>query len=352
MPGIYDEPLPVAGANLRGRFFDGFDQLQLDGASLSAADGPTVTVSGTAKGLSSDLIQLQARIGSGAINTDTLLRYWPTVFGHNARDWISHNINGGHAEQGEANLALTVPRHDPTHAVLDHAEASFRASGLTVTYLNGLPPLQDVAGEGKFADNKLVLTVGAGHVGNLVLTGGTVEVAGLDTEPQIITIDGNVTGPVRDGLTLIDHDRLGYPRKMGIDPKSASGSGAVHLWFRLPAHKNVRIDEVALRVDAELSDVALSEASFGVPIRNGDLNLMVERTGMTLDGTAVVADTTARLKWQENFGSGAFDTQLTADATPDDVAFRKLGFDPAPWLDGQCLCTSSIPKSERTPPPK
>ena len=208
LPDIYTDPLPVAGANLRGRFFDGFNQLELDGASLTVTDGPTVTVSGVAKGLSSNSIQLQAHVGSGPITTDTLLHYWPAAFAHNARNWISHNITGGQAHQGEADLALTVPRDDPTHAVLEHAEGTFRASGLTVNYVDGLPPLQDVAGEGKFAENKLVLNVNAGHVGKLVLTGGTVEVAGLDTEPQIVTIDGNVTGPVRDGLVLIDYDRL------------------------------------------------------------------------------------------------------------------------------------------------
>ena len=335
LPDIYTDPLPVAGANLRGRFFDGFNQLELDGASLTVTDGPTVTVSGVAKGLSSNSIELQAHLGSGPITTDALLHYWPAAFAHNARDWISHNITGGQAHQGEADLALTVPRDDPTHAVLEHAEGTFRASGLTVNYVDGLPPLQEVAGEGKFAGNKLVLNVNAGHVGKLVLTGGTVEVAGLDTEPQIVTIDGNVTGPVRDGLVLIDYDRLGYPRKMGIDPKSASGSGTVHLWFRLPAHKSVHIDEVNLRVEAQLTDVAMSEAAFGVPINSGDLDLMVERTGMTLEGTAVVAGTSTRLKWQENFGSGAFDTQLTADATPDEEVLAKVGFNPAPWAAGR-----------------
>ena len=124
---------------------------------------------------------------------------------------------------GVVPVPFDIAADDTAEAVIERAEGSFRASGLTVTYLEGLPPLQDVSGEGRLVGNVLTMTVGAGRIGKLVVNRGTVEVSDLDRDPQIVTIDGDVKGPVRDALELINRDRLGYPRKMGIDPKASSG---------------------------------------------------------------------------------------------------------------------------------
>lgn len=335
MPELYPEPLPVAGANLRGRISDAFDRLELDGAALTIVDGPTLTLSGSAAGLSSpDAVQVQARLASGPATAETVLRYWPAGIGKGARNWIQRNIAGGNAEEGQLDLTLTIPRDHPENAVLEHAEGAFRASGLTVTYMNGLPALEDVAGEGKFLGDSVVITILAAHLGKLVVTDGTVEIASLDVKPEIITIDGRVIGPLRDALQLIDQDRLGFPRKMGIDPNTASGSAEAHLWFRLPGRKDVSIEEVELRVEAKLADAAMTDDAFGAAVREGNLDLLVERSGMTLAGTAVVADTATRLEWRENFGAAEFDTRVTAEATLDGPARAALGLHAAPWVEG------------------
>ena len=335
LPELYPEPLPVAGANLRGRLFDAFDRLELDAAALTIINGPTLTLSGAATGLSSpDAVQVQARLASGPAPTEAVLRYWPTGIVKGTRTWIEQNIAGGSAEEGQLELALTIPRDNPENTVVEHAEGAFRASGLTVTYLKGLPPLQGVSGEGKFHDNTVAMTVSDGHIGKLVVTGGTVDVASLDTDPQIVTIDGRVKGPLRDALLLIDHDPLGYPRKVGIDPKTASGSAEAHLWFRLPATKDVGTEEVELRVEAKLADLVMTDAAFGAPVRDGSFDLTVERPGMTLTGTAVIANTATRLEWRENFGAAEFDTRIAAEAAPDGRTRAALGLHTAPWVEG------------------
>jgi uncharacterized protein YhdP len=335
LPELYPEPLPVAGANLRGRMLNGFDRLELEQAELTILNGPVLTLSGNATGLASpDLIKVEALLSAGAAATETVLRYWPETLGRGARSWIAQNIVGGQAEEGRIELALAIPRAAPQNAELERAEGYFRASGLTVTYLKGLPPLQAVVGEGRLSANRLSMTIASGHVGALVATGGTVEVSDLDQEPQIVTIDGQVKGPVRDALELLDRDRLGYPRKIGIDPKTASGSSEAHLWFRLPAVKDVDLEDVQIRVEAKLLDAALTEAAFGAPVGEGELDLVVDTKGLSMSGTAEIADTPTQLEWRENFAKAEFDTRIQAQMTPDTQARAALGFDAAPWVEG------------------
>jgi uncharacterized protein YhdP len=336
LPELYAEPLPIAAADIRGRIYDGFDKLELNGAALSILDGPTVSLFGDAAGLSSpQRITVRARLSAGAAETAAILRYWPQALGAEARNWISKNVSGGMAEEGQIDLALAVPRDDPRNAVIERAEGSFRASGLTVTYLEGLPPLQDVSGEGRLVGNILTMTVGAGRIGKLVVNRGTVEVSDLDRDPQIVTIDGDVKGPVRDALELINRDRLGYPRKMGIDPKASSGSAEAHLRFRLPAKKDVKIEEVDLRIDVKLADAALTDAAFGAAVSAGDLDMTIERDGLTMKGVAEIADTRTSLEWRENFGKAEFDTRIVAEAAPDEAARATLGLHAAPWVEGR-----------------
>jgi uncharacterized protein YhdP len=334
LPELYPEPLPVAGANLRGRIAQGFDRLELDGAELTVLDGPTLTLSGNATGLATDTIRIEARLASGAASTETVLRYWPVRLGPAARDWIAENISGGMAEDGEVQLVLTMPRARPQEAVVDSAEGYFRASGLTVTYLKGLPALEGVAGEGRLSGTTLTMTIAAAQSGPLVVTSGTVEVTNLDREPETVTIAGRVKGPVRDALELLDRKRLGYPRRIGIDPKTASGSAEAKLWFRLPADKDVKMEDVSIRVEAQLTDAALTDAAFGVPIGDGQLELAVDMKGLDMAGTAAIAGTPTRLTWRENFRRAAFDTRINAELTPGTRARAALGLHTAPWVEG------------------
>ena len=112
---------------------------------------------------------------------------------------------------------------------------------------------------------------------------------------------------MREALELLDRDRLGYPRRIGLDPKTASGSAEAHLWFRLPAEKEVEIEDVQIRVDAK---------------------------GLIMSGAAAIADTPTRLEWRENFRKAEFDTRISAEMTPDTRARAALGLHAAPWVEG------------------
>ena len=356
LPELYAKPLPITAADLRGRIFDRFDKLELNTAQLTILDGPTIGLSGDADGLSSpERIEVRARLSAGAAKTETVLRYWPQSLGAGARNWIAENISGGMADEGQVELALTIPRSDPAGAVIDRAEGAFRASGLTVNYLDGLPPLKDVAGEGRLSGNTVTMTVSAGHIGRLELAAGTVEVADLDRDPQTVTIDGRVVGPLRDALELINRDRLGYPKKMGVDPKTATGAAEARLYFRLPAKKDVGIEEVELKVEAKLTDATMANLAFGAAVSAGNLDLTVDRKGMRLAGTALIAETATTLEWRENFGKAEFDTRILAEAAPDGPARAALGLNAAPWLDGPTPLTSATPargkrRARRSPP--
>ena len=336
LPELYAEPLPVMGAGLRGRISEGFDRIDIAGGTLTLLDGPTVSLSGMASGLRrGEAIAASLELGTNGASTETVLRFWPERIAAAPRNWIAKNIKGGFAEEGHATLALTIPRDSLRQPVLHSAEAMFRASGLTLTYLDGLPPIDGVSGEGRLIGDVLTMTITGGHTGPLAVTGGTVTVSNFHQEPQILTIVGTVAGPFRAALELIDHKRLGYPSRIGLDPKTASGEATAHLRFELPAKKDIAIEEVKLRIEGKLAQAGLAGFVLGADLEQADVDLVIEPDGMDITGTASLAGGRAAIEWRENFTPDApFGSRMVARGQIDGKGRKALGLETAPWVEG------------------
>ena len=335
-PEFYAEPLPVERILVRGRLSAGADRLDIAEATLDLS-GPAITAEGAVTGLAAagtaDLM-VEANLLATAVPSEALMRYWPAGLGRGARNWISKNIAGGAAERGTLSLQLRLPGGNPDAAVIEKADGRFTAAGLTVTYLPGLPPLTDVAGEGHFVGDSIEISVAKGHVGNLVVQGGTVVVTGLEASDQIIALDGVVAGPVREALELLDRDRLGYPRKLGLDPSRSGGEALSRLRFRFPGEGDLALDDVEFQVDTKVTGGSVADAVLGADVTDADLTISTDAKGLTATGAIKVAGEPATVEWREEFGQAKVDTRIALAATTTTEQRAALGFDFRPWIDG------------------
>jgi len=304
------------------------DQLALD------LDGPTFGVSANAKGINrGGDITINAETSLKNVPVDELTTYWPASMGVDAYDWVTTHLAKGDMTDATATLAVRILK-DGTHSV-EKLDGTMSAEGVQVTYLEGMPPVDDVKGLMTFDADNFNIAVERGKSGKIDLVGAAISITGLRHVDQFIDIDLHAESPISDALALIDREPFGFARAMKIDPKRTSGTSKVDLALNFMLAKDLAVGDVDAKAKASLSNISMEEVVLGRGIRNGELKLEVNTNTMAVDGNVMMGDVPVALIWNENFSDRApFRSIYLLAARIDDLSqVRDLGVDPGPVGD-------------------
>ncbi|HTT78549.1 MAG TPA: DUF3971 domain-containing protein, partial [Stellaceae bacterium] len=255
---------------------------------------------------------------------------WPPAFSPGARRWTLANIRDGMLDKGAVRIAVDL---DPTThtASLVSAKGRLDYHGLTVTYLDGLPPVSKVDGTAIFSGNRLVFTPTGGVVRGLRVVVGTLTVSDLAGQNQWMTIDLGVAGPVKDALQIIDSPPLRYAHEIGLDPGRVGGRAETRLHFRFPLLADLKLDAVDYSATATITSASIPDLAFGYGIRGGRFALDLDRGGARLRGNGLFADVPAKLRATLRFhAKSGPHAVFRVGMTLDEAAQRRLGVDVAP----------------------
>jgi hypothetical protein len=140
---------------------------------------------------------------------------------------------------------------------------------------------------------------------------------------------------LRDALVLLDHPRLGYPSKLGIDRNTASGEVATHVQFDFPAEKNLTFAKVKIGVTAKMTNVGLQKVMFDRDVTDGNLELVLSQNGMRINGPLKFGGIPLDVQWLENFTDKApFEQQIRAIGVVDAAQRADFGYETRPFFDG------------------
>lgn len=342
LPSHLDRPLSISGLAIAGVLEDNFDTLALDTVTLDLG-GPQVSATAKLSGLISQhtprsgRLRLEAQLVMDNMPAPALRHYWPTTGGglDNPRRWIIDDIDEGLVKEAQANLDVDLLGGDTAAISVRSFAGKLAANGLSIHYFPPLPPLRGVNGTASFDTGKFVADFGSGGVGNLALKKGHLEITGLDQPNQIINIVGDVEGPVKDALLLLDNPRLGLPKKVGIDPTTSAGSAQTHLTFRFPAIDNLPFERVQLGAEAKIVNARLGKIFLDQDLTEGNFDLKLDaQQGLNAVGTARLGGIQSGLRWDMHFDGKDFTNRVAvaANTTTDDLA--RLGFDYRDVING------------------
>ena len=341
LPGRLDRPLSITGLALAGTLADNFDTMTLDTLTLDLG-GPLLSASAKLSGLISQYaprsgrLHLETQLTIDNLPAATLRHYWPRTGGglDNPRQWIVDDIDEGLVKEAQANLDVDLLGGDTAAISVRSFAGKLTASGLSIHYFPPLPPLRGVNGTASFNTGKFIADFGSGGVGNLALKKGHLEITGLDQPNQIIDIGGDVDGPVKDALQLLDHAPLGFPKKVGINAADSAGSAQVHLTFRFPAINNLPFEKVQLGATAKVVNAKLGKIFLDQDLSEGNFDLKVSSQGLGATGTAKLGGVPAGMRWDMNFYGQDVTNRvaLAANSTADELA--RLGFDYRDVING------------------
>jgi hypothetical protein len=349
LPNVTKQPIPVTTLNVEGRLDRDSDLMSISSFDLDIG-GPRITAKADWQGAFSGKAKdggvplLVASLKVTKMPAELLDPYWPETVASDTRNWVVPNIPHGMVEEAGADISLRLPPGEEKIKV-EAVKGVLKTSDLTVHYLRPMPPITKGVATAEFDAKTFTAKITGGEVGNIKVTKGDLVITGLDVEDQFIKVGGDVAAPMKDALELLDHPRLGYAKKLGIDPKTAGGTATANILFDFPAAKKLTFAEVKVKVAAEMNDVKIAKIRFDKDVSQGVLKLNLDEKGMNISGPIVFADMPIILDWSQSFADdAAFDEKLHVNGEASAAQLASLGFDYRPWVEGTCQCDVTYTK--------
>src|SRR5262249_55506479 len=212
---------PISNITVQGRLDGTQATLRLDEATVAfgtaRAAGPRLSISGAAQELK-NAVTINGQVTLTELPIAELRDYWPAGVSADARAWLTENLVAGTVEEAKAQVVLTVPNITALTVKLERLRGTLRYRDCEVHYLRPLPPATGVSGSASFDQQGFRIQISAGQITDMRITGGTVEITGLDRGQDAMALRAGVDAPLRTVLTWLNHPHLNLLADLSIDP--------------------------------------------------------------------------------------------------------------------------------------
>jgi hypothetical protein len=341
-PDTFTEPLDLRRISLRGQAILAERRIDIEKLTVQwgtpERPGPEITASmslvAAEPAFGGDL-SVDAEVTVTDLEVSDIDRYWPVPL-EPGRKWVVRNIVRGHLGEVRLQAALQFPDGRMDQIELRRLDGTMRYHDLVLHYWRPMPPATGISGTAVFDHKSFTFTSRAARLQDLQVESGVVKIVGLDAGKATVKIDLDFGGPLRNGLELLDHDRLRLVRKLGIDPAGVEGRFTGNLKLDVPIYLQTTLDNIGVSAEAQLEQATIRRFLLGQDATEGQLAVTVDKTAMEVRGPLRFGGVPIEIVWNENFVKGApIRSQLEARIPEIDAAGRKaLGLDFSPVLEG------------------
>ncbi len=310
--------------------------VRVRGQFVSQGDGVGVYLAGRGKSLGHELIR----------------KLWPPVLAKQSRKWYRENLIKGVVDDAEFRIRLTGDQINQALAgqplPADSVELKFNASGVDLTYAEGLPPIKEA--KGSFALSGVVFDIdfAGGTIplpsGNaLGIRGGKMQITKLALPVSPATMTIGLDGNVADYAEYANLPPLELLEGSNFDLANVTGRGQVDLKLAMPLKPGITSAEFDVAAEAKLSNARIRNAVQGLDLEDAEFDLTLSDAVISAKGTAKLGEKRAKLTWRRPLTkSSNADEDMTLSASLSDRDRQKLGISLDPFLVGPTPVTVSF----------
>lgn len=326
--GVIADPVPVRGGRLRARFAPELASVEIAEAWLDVGQA---RLSATAK---ARRIGNEYRVRGALVLKDLGVgdvgRYWPLGVAENAKRWVRENISAGTVRTANMDVVLNVPVSAPSDAVVESVDGGFSYEGLNTRYWPSLPPLSGVGGTAKFDRKSLRFLVTDGHVRDVAIEQGVLDVKGLDEGKPRASIDMGLKGAARTVMQVLEQSPLNDAKPSGISAEAVSGDAVIRTQIGFPIDETFGGETVDVRVTATVRNVGMKPAPYGLAVEGGEIKIEADRHKFALTGRIRLGHLPVSVDWAEQLGTGVASRRIELWGRVPDLGEIGLGL---PKLD-------------------
>lgn len=316
--GLNAPPYAFKSLAIDGRLNRNPDQIQIAGATVDFGS-TKATLAGVVTRVGA-IASVNATVSIPSMPADDLKKFWPPDAASGARDWMTANMRDGVYRDTTASLTgrIQIDGKNAGNVTVDSINGHINISGVTIDYLNPMPPLKNVVATGTFSDGRFDFAAQGGNIGDLVLDGGTVAISGIRSGTGTLALMALIRGPVGSALDIVAHPRLNLLSKAGLKTEGAAGAHTTRLELKIPLLKDLKAEEVRVKSVSDITELAFADVVKSRGVTDGTVSLSIDNDAMTAKGTALYAGTKVDFEWQQDFtGSNNVETRIAAKATVD-----------------------------------
>ncbi|MEO1193399.1 MAG: AsmA-like C-terminal domain-containing protein [Pseudomonadota bacterium] len=318
------DPVPIRTGAINGRIDLAEAKLTIYDSHLAtgteANPGPVITSRVSLERAEADTplrrwrLKFEAEASSFAVNKLSWL--WPSVYGANAHDWVTQNITAGMVSDLHAALSFDLGAEGASNQSIS---GSFGYSGLTLTYLEPLPPLLGLGGVARVEDDRLIFEVLGGNSQGLTLGPGLVTLYDLADDLPKILIESPVAGSLSNMLSALNQPGLALISRTGIEQRGVQGEGRVDVTLGFPLLNDLDAPDIALTAKGNFTEVLMPDLVLGQDISGRAVAVDADMRRLIVTGDAAIAGSRFQARYRQDY-SGA----LSLEARSDRIAATTL----------------------------
>jgi hypothetical protein len=297
-----DDGVPFDDIHLDVHFSDDLNTVTVDRLNI---DLPTAQLSLTGEAtLSTPVPEVHFEAQTALLPVPTLIRYWPEKVAEHAREWVAKNLEDGNAEN--VHFLIDLGPKAPTGKFdVTGIDGDFRVKDAKVAFFRPLPSGVGLSATAKFTTDTLSFDIDGGTVGGLTVDGGTVTINGMNVHDQDLAVEAVAHGSLASTFEILDNPRLGFIKQLGIKADEAGGDMATRLRVAMPLNEHIPFDDVEIQANSNLRGASIPRIALGLDVTDGDMSLIVDKKGLSLQGKAKVGGENADVSLEENFDKDA-----------------------------------------------
>ncbi|NVO15770.1 MAG: hypothetical protein HXX10_17190 [Rhodoplanes sp.] len=332
-----ETPLLINRLLIRGRF-DPMSR-RLDVLHGEAAGGDVAIAMSGFFDLATSDPRIVVGMAARNMSATSFKRIWPPFVNPPVREWVMDNMTGGALDRIEiaTNAPLSTLRAGGPPVPDDGLSIEIVTNGTQIKLMEALPPIRESDLVMRVRGRQIAVALGRGVAElpsgrRMTVTNGLFEVPDSHGPKPPARVRARVDGPAPAAAEFLALDHIRDAAGVPLDPNNCRGTVSAQVTVATTIESDPPPGTFNYTVVADVTNFAVDKFALSQKIEAQTLRINANQQGYQVKGDVRVGGVPAAIELRKTRGDE--DAELRLQATMDDAARTKLGFDAGPAVSG------------------